>query len=52
MLLEATKATFDSTNFSVVNVNEVTTINNTRIVIINPFICGARLEEDLDPLMC
>jgi hypothetical protein len=29
VLLEATKATFASTNFIVVNANEVTTIDNT-----------------------
>ncbi len=49
-IIGVTKVAFVVAPFIVVNVNEFTTIDNTMVV--NPFVCGAKMEAHSHPFMC
>ncbi len=50
MLLEATKITFVIANYIVINVDEVTTIDNTQWLSIHLY--GPKVEKDFNPPLC
>jgi hypothetical protein len=50
VLLDATKATFVTIALIGIFVDAITTINN--IVVVNPFVCVANLQENSHPLLC
>jgi hypothetical protein len=50
VLLDATKTTFVTIALISIFVDAIATINN--VVVVNPFVCVANLQENSHPLLC